>query len=103
MSQYRKFTVSETLQAVMVEIIRRLWHLGKFRSNVMMQKIVDRHFDIWIDWRTRITMKSIDSQAAEVVDNWETDNLDIIENFLYSEIVKGETPLFMENKENGDV
>ena len=112
MSQYRKFSVSETLQAVMVEIIRRLWHSGKFRSNAIMQKIVDQHFDLWVDWRTQITMRDVDNQAAEIVADWEAENLDTVEQFLYNEIVKGETPLggemrvtatFMDREKDGDV
>ena len=111
MSRYRKFTVSETLAAVSVEVIRRLWSSGRFHNHPILQRIVDRHFDLWVDWRTQATMRSVDDQAKEILTAWQ-ENDETVEEFLYSEIIKGDTPLggemrvtakFMERPDNGDV
>ncbi len=111
MSRYRKFTVSETLAAVSVEVIRRLWSAGRFHNHPILQRIVDRHFDLWADWRTQITMRSVDDQTKEILTAWE-ENDETVEKFLYSEIIKGDTPLggemrlrsaFMEDQDRGDV
>lgn len=54
------------LQAVAVEIIRRLWDLGRYRQNRWMQAVHDEWFEVWVEWRTQQTMKDLDQQIAQI-------------------------------------
>ena len=93
MNRYRKFTVTETLQALTVEVIRRLWDRGLYQSNRLARAVHDNWIGIWIDWRTQITMRHVDNQASEILQQWEASDVDPIDRFAFSEEATGETPL----------
>ena len=76
---YKKFTVRETLQALTVEVIRRLWDRGRYRDNKWLQKVHDNWFMVWVEWRTQITMRNVDHQAEQLVKDWEEDEVDLYE------------------------
>ena len=89
--RYKNFSVAETLQALAVELIRRLWDRGLYRTHPIAKKIHANWFDLWVDWRTQIEMRSVDAQAADLVRQWEEE--DKSDEFIFSETVEGETPL----------
>lgn len=75
-----------------MELIRRLWHIGKYRNNKVLQQIHDNWFHHWVDWKTAGTMRSVDRQAEELVDLWEEED-PLLDDYIFSEILEGETPL----------
>ena len=84
---YRAFTVTETLQALTVEIIRRLWDQGKYRDNKWLRLCHDNWIGIWIDWKTQATMINVDQQAKDL-----TPPPEVVKPIYWGE-EEGETPL----------
>ena len=83
----RNLTVAKRLQAVAVDIIRRLWEAGFYRDNKWLRMIHDNWVHHWIDVKTAVTMRSVDAQAADLTPEPE------IAPPLYWEEEEGETPL----------
>ena len=75
-----------------MELIRRLWHIGKYRDNKWLQQVHDNWFHHWVDWKTENTMKELDREVEELFDLWEEED-PMLEGHIYSEILEGETPL----------
>lgn len=85
-------TTAEILQALTVEVIRRLWDRGLYRSNPWLLRVHANWLPVWARWRTRITMRSVDQQAAEIVAAWELEQPSL-KPPVFSEELEGETPL----------
>ena len=85
--KYRTFTVAETLRALTVEIIRRLWDQGKYRKNEWLRLCHDNWIGIWIDWKAQATMINVDQQAKDL-----TPPPEVIKPIYWGED-EGETPL----------
>ena len=83
-------TVTKRLQALAVDIIRRLWDHGKFHNNPWLQRIHDTWFHHWVDVKTANTMADVDRQVEELHETWSQQDDD---RFQYSETLEGETPL----------
>ena len=83
----REITVTKRLQAVVVDIIRRLWDRGLYRDNKWLKMIHENWISHWIDVKTAVTMRSVDAQAADL-----TPEPEIIKP-VYWEETEGETPL----------
>lgn len=56
----------DTLMALVVEVIRDLWDRGLYRQNPTLKRIHDHWFDVWVSWRTDLTMKDVDRQIEEI-------------------------------------
>ena len=80
-------TVTKRLQALAVDIIRHLWHLGRYRNNKWLRMIHDNWVGHWIDVKAAVTMRSVDAQAAD-----QTPEPEIIKP-VYWEETEGETAL----------
>lgn len=76
-----------------MELIRRLWDIGKYRDNKVLQRIHDNWFHHWVDWKTGITMKELDREVEELFDLWEEEEEPGLDAYIFSEVVEGETPL----------
>ena len=83
----REITVTKRLQAVVVDIIRRLWDRGLYRDNKWLKMIHENWISHWIDVKTAVTMRSVDAQAADL-----TPEPEIIKP-VYWEETEGETAL----------
>ena len=83
----RNLTVTKRLQAVAVDIIRRLWDRGLYRDNKWLKMIHENWIGHWIDVKTAVTMRSVDAQAADL-----TPEPEIIKP-VYWEETEGETAL----------
>ena len=92
MDRNRKFTVTETLQALTVDVIRRLWGRGLYRDNKWLQMTHENWFDIWVEWRTQITMRDVDTQAEDILEQWERDD-ELAQAPVFTETEEGETLL----------
>ena len=84
------FTFWEILQALTVEVIRRLWDDGQHRDNKWLRMIHANWFDVWVEWKTAVTMSEVDHQIEELHETWSQQDDD---QFEYSETLEGETPL----------
>ena len=62
----RNLTVTKRLQAVAVDIIRRLWDRGLYRDDKWLRMVHDNWLHHWIDVKTAVTMRSVDAQAADL-------------------------------------
>ena len=84
----KNLTTTEFVMALAVEVIRRLWSRGLYRNNPWLKKIVDEWFDVWVEYKTQVTMKSVDDQIKIL-------NPEPVEfsEPLYWEEEHGETPL----------
>lgn len=89
----REFTWQELLQAFAVDVIRRLWDAGQYRQNKWLKAIVEAWFDVWVEWKTDLTMRDVDRQAEQIVEDWYADKPGPVDNYLYREMIEGETPL----------
>ena len=87
MSKLRDITVTKRLQALVVDIIRRLWHLGKYQNVEWLRMIHDNWIGHWIDVKTAVTMRSVDKQAEALAPEPE------VVQPVYWEVEEGETPL----------
>ena len=87
--KYRTFTVAETLQALTVELIRRLWDQGKLVGPdwKWVKRIHDNWIGTWIDWKAQATMINVDQQAKDLTPPPE------VSKPLHWEEEEGETPL----------
>ena len=74
-------------RALVVEIIRNLWDRGLYRDNKWLRLCHDNWIGFWIDWRTSLTMKSVDEQIEDMY--YESE----IEPPIYWEEEEGETAL----------
>ena len=83
----REITVTKRLQAVVVDIIRRLWDRGLYRDNKWLKMIHENWIGHWIDVKTAVTLRSVDAQAAGL-----TPEPEIIKP-VYWEETEGETAL----------
>lgn len=86
----RIFTLWEILQALTVDIIRRLWDDGQHLNNKWLKAIHGNWFGIWVEWKADLTMRDVDLQAAEIVSAWEIEDQ---QPPVFSEEAEGETPL----------
>ena len=84
------FTAWEILQALTVDVIRRLWDDGQYRDNKWLVMIHANWFDIWVEWKTAATMAEVDYQVEELQRTWSQQDDD---RFQHSETIEGETPL----------
>ena len=89
----RVFTLWEILQALTVDAIRRLWDDGQHVNNKWLRAIHANWFNVWVDWKTDLTMRDVDRQAAEIVDMWEANEDPAVDAYAFSETQEGETPL----------
>lgn len=89
----RTFTLWEILQALTVEAIRRLWDDGQHVNNEWLRAIHANWFDIWVAWKTDLTMRDVDRQAQQIVDDWYADKPGPVDDHFYREVMEGETPL----------
>ena len=83
----RSLTVTQRLQAVAVEIIRRLWDVGLYRSNKLLRMLHDNWVHHWVDVKAAAVMRSVDAQAEAL-----TPEPEVVKP-LYWEEEEGETPL----------
>ena len=83
----REYTVTKRLQALVVEIIRRLWDHKLYRDNKWLKMIHDNWLSHWLDVKTNVTMRSVDRQAEAL-----TPEPEVISPLRWEED-KGETPL----------
>ena len=83
----REITVTKRLQAVVVDIICRLWDRGLYRDNKWLKMIHENWVSHWIDVKTAVTMRSVDAQAVDL-----TPEPEIIKP-VYWEEETGETAL----------
>ena len=83
----REITVTKRLQALVVDIIRRLWDRKLYRDNKWLKMIHENWIGHWIDVKTAVTMRSVDTQAADL-----TPEPEIIKP-VYWEETEGETAL----------
>ena len=88
-----RFTLTERLQALTVDIIRRLWDHGYLHNNPWAQRVHDTWFHHWVDVKTANTMDDVDRQAEELVELWEAEEDPAIDAYVLSEQLEGETPL----------
>lgn len=86
----KPFTLVETLQAGTVEVIRRLWDRGQYRDNEWLNRIHQNWFDIWVEYRTAMTMSEVDAQSDDLRDLWDEQEA---QEPVYSERLDGETAL----------
>jgi hypothetical protein len=84
----KNLTSIEVLMALVVEVIRRLWDQGHYRTNPWLKKIVEEWFDVWVDFRTAATMRDVDRQIAEL----NPDPVELVAP-VYWEEQTGDTPL----------
>ena len=82
-----KLTPIQVCQALVVEVIRRLWDRGLYRNNTILQQIHDNWFDFWVEFKTQATMNEVDRQIEEMF--YESR----IDSPVYWEDEHGETPL----------
>ena len=87
MIKLRDITVTKRLQALVVDIIRRLWNQGFYRNIEWLRMIHDNWIGHWIDVKTAVTMRSVDAQAKSLAPEPE------VVKPIYWEEEKGETPL----------
>ena len=85
------FTFWEILQALTVDLIRRLWDDGQQHDNQWLRDIHANWFQIWVDWKTATTMSEVDSQARDIVAEW--DAAEAAGDVVFAQELKGETPL----------
>ena len=78
---------SKILKALTVEVIRFLWNQGLYRDNRLLKMCHDNWFDIWVAWRTTMTMEDVDRQIEDFPH--EEEKL----RAVYYEQKNGETPL----------
>lgn len=83
----RNLTVIKRLQAVVVDIIRRLWEEGFYRDNKWLKMIHENWIGHWIDVKTAVTMDSVDRQTEALTPKPE------VTKPLYWEETEGETAL----------
>ena len=83
----RNLTATKRLQAVAVDVIRRLWDRGLYRDNKWLRMVHDNWLHHWIDVKTAVTMRSVDAQAADL-----TPEPEVIKP-VYWEEEEGETAL----------
>lgn len=74
-------------QVLVVEIIRSLWGKGLYRTHPVLKRMHDEWFPIWVEWKTKATMKEVDKQIEEMSLESEVDPP------VFSEELEGETPL----------
>ena len=83
----RDLTVIKRLQALVVDIIRRLWDRRLYRDNKWLKMIHENWIGHWIDVKTTVTMDSVDRQAEALTPEPE------VTKPLYWEETEGETAL----------
>jgi len=83
----RDLTVIKRLQALVVDIIRRLWDRKLYRDNKWLKMIHENWIGHWIDVKTAVTMDSVDRQAEALTPEPE------VAKPLYWEETEGETAL----------
>ena len=83
----REITVVKRLQALVVDITRRLWEKGLYRDNKWLRMCHDHWLHHWLDVKTAVTMSSVDEQVKVL-----TPEPEVIKP-IYWEEEEGETPL----------
>ena len=64
-----ELTPTQVCQALVVEVIRRLWNRGLYRESKILQQIHDNWFDLWVEFKTQETMNEVDRQVEELNPN----------------------------------
>ena len=82
-------SLAKRLQALVVDIIRRLWERGHFHHNEWLQQIHDEWFQDWVDVKTANTTADLDRQIEHLWHEWEDD--EDLWDFLDEQV--GDTPL----------
>ena len=90
MATHQPITLTKRLQALAVDIIRRLWDLGKYHNNKWLQQIHDTWFHHWVDVKTANTMADVDDQVDDLHELWDDAEED---PWVITEELEGETPL----------
>lgn len=73
---------------LLVEFIRQLWDRGLYRDNPWLRRIVDNYMELWVDWRTGMTMEEVDRQVTIL----NPEPVKLTEP-TFTETLEGETPL----------
>jgi len=84
----KRMTLEKVTMALVVEVIRRFWDRGLYRTNTWLRKIHDRWFDVWVEFRTQSTMNEVDRQIKEL----NSKPVEMVSP-VYWEQEQGETPL----------
>lgn len=86
-------TTGVVVKALVVELIRRLWHRGLLsKTNTIANQIHDNWFEFWVEYKTAKTMAEVDEQI-EAIHKTLDEELAAAGDPLISEILKGETAL----------
>lgn len=93
MSAPRVFSLKQLAQALTVELIRRLWDYGNYRNNSTLKAIHQNWFQIWVEWRSDLTMRDVDRQIEEMFYEWTDDDWLDWDDWTYEATIEGETPL----------
>lgn len=81
------------VKALVVELIRRLWHRGLLsKTNKIANQIHDNWFEFWVEYKTAKTMAEVDEQI-EAIHQKLDEEMAAAGDPVYSEILKGETAL----------
>lgn len=76
-----------TFQGLAVELIRILWDHGLYKDNKWLKMCHENWFHHWVDYKTCLTMRDVDRQAAELTPPAEVDKP------IFTEETEGETAL----------
>ncbi len=87
MMTVRDLTVAKRLQALAVDVIRRLWDRKLYRDNKWLKMVHENWIGHWLDVKTAVTMDSVDRQAKNL-----TPEPEVVKP-IYWEETEGETPL----------
>ena len=86
-----KLELTEVIQALVVEAIRRLWGRGLYRDSKWLVMIHSNWVHVWVHWKTDLAMRRVDAQAEDLVEQWEEQ--DSSADPIFTEEKEGETPL----------
>ena len=78
------------IQALVVEVIRRLWNRGLYQQNKWVKACHDNWFEIWVEWKTDIVMRNVDAQVEQIMQDWDMEEPNWTE---FTEEEEGETAL----------
>ena len=84
-----KLTPAQVCQALVVEVIRRLWDRGLYRENKILQRIHENWFDLWVEFRTQATMNEVDRQIEELNPDPDDDSRSVHDDVIkiYREVI----------------
>lgn len=61
-------TFTQLFKALVVEVIHNLWHAKLYRGNSWLEDLQQAFHPDWVIWRTMITMRDVDKQIEEMLD-----------------------------------